>query len=199
MDFTEQTATTVDQEVVNSEDDLNSTPYFECYGMSHMEEIDYVDATYHSCSCSSPITKISGEHTGGTATCTSGAICSLCNTEYGDLDANAHELDYKYSDSEHWQQCTNVNCPDLEGSKTATAVHSFVNGACICDYICDHSGRNQTTGECVCDVKATPVPNPEKLTTARVRRNNKLSAATITNGEFFAVDGTTFLKAHSLR
>lgn len=42
--------------------------------------------------------------------------------------------------------------------------------------------------------KATPAPNPEKVTTARVRRGQKLANATVTNGEFFALDGTTVLE-----
>ncbi|MBQ8836879.1 MAG: InlB B-repeat-containing protein [Clostridia bacterium] len=42
--------------------------------------------------------------------------------------------------------------------------------------------------------KATPAPNAEKVTTARVRRGQKLANATVTNGEFFAVDGTTVLE-----
>ena len=42
--------------------------------------------------------------------------------------------------------------------------------------------------------KAIPIQNPEKLTTARVRRGQTLANATVTNGEFFAVDGTTVLE-----
>ncbi len=42
--------------------------------------------------------------------------------------------------------------------------------------------------------KATPIQNPEKLTTARVHSGNTLANATVINGEFFAVDGTTVLE-----
>lgn len=42
--------------------------------------------------------------------------------------------------------------------------------------------------------KAIPIQNPEKLVTARVRRGQTLANATVTNGEFFAVDGTTVLE-----
>lgn len=31
-----------------------------------------------------------GAHTGGTATCVSGAVCSVCNLAYGDINANNH-------------------------------------------------------------------------------------------------------------
>jgi len=41
--------------------------------------------------------------------------------------------------------------------------------------------------------KATPVQNPEKLTSAKVRKGKTLAEASVTQGEFFAIDGVTVL------
>ncbi len=43
-------------------------------------------------------------HTGGTATCTERAVCSVCRSEYGELAA--HDYITKYNSSSHWLECS---------------------------------------------------------------------------------------------
>ena len=44
------------------------------------------------------ITKVekpaTGIHTGGTATCTAKAVCEVCHNEYGEIDANNHDIEH---------------------------------------------------------------------------------------------------------
>lgn len=57
------------------------------------------DATHHWHDCENakcPVTENSGksgyaEHAGGAANCTEKAVCTICGTAYGDLDANGHD------------------------------------------------------------------------------------------------------------
>ena len=53
-------------------------------------------------------------HTGGTATCTSKAICVLCNNPYGEL--LSHEFDFskwnKGDSNGHWHKCLNCDAHD---------------------------------------------------------------------------------------
>ena len=57
------------------------------------------DATHHWHKCETancPVTENSGKdgygpHGGGTATCQAKAVCEICGTAYGDLDANGHD------------------------------------------------------------------------------------------------------------
>lgn len=59
------------------------------------------DATHHWHECGNancPVTENSAkdgyaEHSGGTANCTQQAVCTICGTAYGDLDANGHDWD----------------------------------------------------------------------------------------------------------
>ena len=44
------------------------------------------------------------DHTGGTATCTERAVCSVCRSEYGDLAA--HDYITKYDSASHWSECS---------------------------------------------------------------------------------------------
>ena len=53
------------------------------------------------------------------------------------MPSHTHSLAYKYSDTEHWQECSITNCPDVAGSKTGTAAHSYDNDTdttCVCGY-----------------------------------------------------------------
>ena len=68
-------------------------------------------------------------HSGGTATCIAKAVCTVCETAYGDLadhtyDANVWEKD----ENEHWHVCTVDGC-EVTDTKAA---HEYVEGTCVC-------------------------------------------------------------------
>ena len=86
------------------------------------------DGTYHwhTCSCSHEFDK--AECSGGTATCTEKAVCSVCNNKYGTTATHNHGAEWKKDADNHWNECT---C----GDKANTAPHADEdsNGACdIC-------------------------------------------------------------------
>lgn len=64
------------------------------------------------------------------------------------------------------------------------------------NYLLKVTGNGNFTGEKTLEfnlLPAEPKENPDKLTTARLRRGSALAQANITGGEFFGVDGTTVL------
>lgn len=48
------------------------------------------DADGHYCECSCGLVYAAGTHNGGSATCTTQAVCDTCHVEYGSVDASAH-------------------------------------------------------------------------------------------------------------
>ena len=83
-----------------------------------------------------------------------------------------------------------------EGTYELDAAPSYtVSGLSTVYYQVTKENYETVTGSATVEIaKAKPTANSKKATTARVRKNNKLSAATVTNGEFFAVDGETVLE-----
>ncbi|MBO5970497.1 MAG: carboxypeptidase regulatory-like domain-containing protein, partial [Clostridia bacterium] len=76
---------------------------------------------WHECSCGDK--KDSAAHTGGTATCTAKAKCSVCKAEYGEL------AEHKYSDA----TCTSkAKCSVCGDEKGEFAAHTYVDGKCSC-------------------------------------------------------------------
>ena len=73
-------------------------------------------------------------HTGGTATCKHGAICAVCNQEYGDKNPDNHESvlsDWKTNEGQHWKV---YSCCDAEADR---ADHSGGTATCIERAICE--------------------------------------------------------------
>ena len=62
---------------------------------------------------------------GGTATCTKRAICSVCNIAYGNTAAHNHGSEWQKNADEHWNECA---CGD-EANKAAHADENS-DGAC---------------------------------------------------------------------
>ena len=59
-------------------------------------------------------------HSGGTATCTAKAICSMCSNPYGSTKAHSYSSAWKSDETNHWHICTTCNT-----QKDALAKHSF--------------------------------------------------------------------------
>lgn len=62
------------------------------------------------------------DHKGGRATCTSGAICDVCNNPYGEIDASCHSfsLSLSYDLTAHWYECA---CGEVKEREK----HSFIS------------------------------------------------------------------------
>ena len=87
-------------------------------------------------------------HTGGTATCTEKATCTACGEKYGELNANNHAgTETTWTKTEAAHKET-YNC--CGAVKVAEAAHTFVEGVCsVCEYACVHTG-----GEANCKTAA---------------------------------------------
>ena len=79
---------------------------------------------WHTCSCTEEFDKV--EHSGGTATCTEKAVCSVCNAAYGNTAAHSHGSEWKNDANEHWNECA---C----GDKANKAAHTDSNNDGKCD------------------------------------------------------------------
>lgn len=79
-----------------------------------------------------------GYHTGGTATCTSGAVCTVCGAAYGEKNPDNHtgEQTWTRTADKHRMR---YDCCGAEVIPSQT--HSWENGACsVCGYACRHVG-----------------------------------------------------------
>ena len=79
---------------------------------------------WHTCSCTEEFDKV--EHSGGTATCTEKAVCSVCNAAYGNTAAHNHGTEWQKNADEHWNECA---C----GDKANKAAHTDSNNDGKCD------------------------------------------------------------------
>lgn len=89
-----------------------------------------------------------GYHTGGTATCTSGAVCTVCGAAYGEKNPDNHtgEQTWTRTADKHRMR---YDCCSAE--VIPSQPHSWENGACsVCGYACRHSG-----GEATCTTPLT--------------------------------------------
>ena len=65
-------------------------------------------------------------HSGGTATCTAKAVCTTCNTAYGEIATHTHGTEFKNDANNHWNECV---C----GNKANVAPHADTNNDEKCD------------------------------------------------------------------
>ena len=93
------------------------------------------DDTYHWHKCQHEnCTEIKNQavHSGGTATCTSKAICEYCDEEYGELDSSNHDL---------------VNTPAKDATVTETGNKEYWQCENCKKYFADEKGTNEISLE----------------------------------------------------
>ena len=103
---------------------------------------------WHTCSCTEEFDKV--EHSGGTATCTAKASCSVCNAAYGNTAAHSYGSEWQKNADEHWNECA---CTD----KANKAAHADGNGDGKCD-TCEYQMATVTPDP---DPDPTPDPAPD--------------------------------------
>lgn len=115
---------------------------------------DYCGATMSDCS-------------GGTATCTKKAICSVCGAEYGELLQHTYGTDWKSDKDNHWHECacgdgadTAAHTPKVVNAKESTTSEKGYTG----DTVCEVCGYEIAKGEDI-PVKATPTEPDNNNTT----------------------------------
>lgn len=94
-----------------------------------------VNETQHQVKCESCGYKTEWEnHTGGTATCTAKAVCSVCGESYGELAAHVADSTYKYNADGHWTVCATCGTPmsnqEAHTGGTADCQHKAVCDVC---------------------------------------------------------------------
>lgn len=96
-----------------------------------------VNETQHQVKCESCGYKTEWEnHTGGTATCTAKAVCSVCGEAYGELAAHVADSTYKYNGEGHWTVCAACGTP-------MSTQEAHTGGAADCQHkaVCDVCGQ----------------------------------------------------------
>lgn len=104
---------------------------------------------------------------GGTATCTKKAICSVCGAEYGELLQHTYTTDWKSDKDSHWHECTcgdkkdtAAHTPKTVNGKEATTTEKGYTG----DTVCGICGYEIAKGEDI-PAKVTPTePDDNKPT-----------------------------------
>ena len=113
----------------------------ECSGCGYQKDVTAhsltknVNETQHQVKCESCGYKTEWEnHTGGTATCTAKAVCSVCGESYGELAAHVADSTYKYNSEGHWTACGTCGTPmsnqEAHTGGTADCQHKAVCDVC---------------------------------------------------------------------
>ena len=102
------------------------------------------------CTCGAVFHK--AQHSGGTATCTQRATCTVCGAEYGDALGHDFTTSWTHDDNEHWKQCSRCDKKDDVGP------HTWDNGTITTAPTCTKAGEK--TYSCTkCDAtKIEPIP-----------------------------------------
>ena len=122
----------------------------------HSWKFDWTsDATHHWHECTNEncdVTDNSGkngyaEHTGGKATCTEKAKCTVCHAEYGTIDPANH------TGTEQWTQTTTTHEKKWSCCGVVTVQsenHKWTDGVCSeCRYVCLHKDTDKNH---ICDI-----------------------------------------------
>ena len=113
------------------------------------------DATHHWHECTNEncdVTDNSGkngyaEHTGGKATCTEKAKCTVCGVKYGAIDSANHTGKEQWTQTattheKKWNCCNTVSVPNEN--------HEWTDGVCSeCGYVCQHEDADKNH---ICDI-----------------------------------------------
>lgn len=113
----------------------------ECSGCGYQKDVTahtlvkQTSETQHQVKCESCGYKTEGEnHTGGTATCTAKAVCSVCGEAYGELAAHVGDSTYRYNADGHWTACATCGTPmsnqEAHTGGTADCQHKAVCDVC---------------------------------------------------------------------
>lgn len=102
------------------------------------------------CTCGAVFHK--AQHSGGTATCTQRATCTVCGAEYGDALGHDFTTSWTHDDNEHWKQCSRCD------KKDDVSPHTWDSGTITIAPTCTKAGEE--TYSCTkCDAtKIEPIP-----------------------------------------
>lgn len=115
-------------------------------------------------------------HSGGTATCTEKAVCTMCDQPYGEKKAHSFATAWSSDANQHWHICATCNT-----EKGSVAAHSFT-------WKVDKAATEDATGlkheECACGYKRnenTVIPKLDHKHTG-ITKHNAVKATCVKTG-----------------
>ena len=102
------------------------------------------------CTCGVVFNK--AEHSGGTATCTQRATCTVCGAEYGDVLGHDFTTSWTHDDNMHWKQCSRCDKKDDVGP------HTWDNGTITTAPTCSKAGEETYSCTKCGATKIEPIP-----------------------------------------
>ena len=93
-----------------------------------------------------------GAHTGGTATCTQRATCTVCGAEYGDVLGHDFITIWTHDDNMHWKQCSRCDAKD------DVSPHTWDNGTITIAPTCTKAGEETYSCTKCGATKIEPIP-----------------------------------------
>ena len=109
--------------------------WHECTCGDKKDLAPHVDANNdHNCDVCD---KKMSDHTGGTATCTDKATCTICGQKYGELAAHNYKTEWSYDSGKHWHECSVCGSKKDEAAHTpgAAATETTPQTCTTCDYV----------------------------------------------------------------
>lgn len=88
---------------------------------------------------------------GGTATCTQRAKCTVCGAEYGDALGHDFTTSWTHDDNEHWKQCSRCDAKDDVGP------HDWDSGTITTASTCTKEGKKTYTCSVCHATKTEPI------------------------------------------
>ena len=111
-------------------------PVFKGQGDEHTHNGDWTsngnDKHSRRCTCNVVETQ---NCSGGTATCTQRATCTVCGAEYGDALGHDFTTSWTHDDNEHWKQCSRCDAKD------DVSPHTWDSGTITTAHTCTKAGK----------------------------------------------------------
>ena len=102
------------------------------------------------CTCGAVFHK--AQHSGGTATCTQRATCTVCGAEYGDVLGHDFTTSWTHDDNMHWKQCSRCDAED------DVSPHTWDNGTITTAPTCTKAGKKTYSCTKCGATKIEPIP-----------------------------------------
>ena len=102
------------------------------------------------CTCGAVFHK--AEHSGGTATCTQRATCTVCGAEYGDVLGHDFTTSWTHDDNMHWKQCSRCD------KKDDVSPHTWDSGTVTTAPTCTKAGEETYSCTKCGATKIEPIP-----------------------------------------
>ena len=128
-------------------------PVFKGQGDAHEHNGKWTsngDGTHsRRCTCNAVETQ---NCSGGTATCTQRATCTVCGAEYGDALGHDFTTSWTHDDNEHWKQCSRCD------KKDDVSPHTWDNGTITTAHTCTKAGEKTYSCTKCGATKIEPIP-----------------------------------------